>query len=63
MFLVSVRSYRVANTAAKSEASELIYQGPLIGMRSTRPKSNDAQPNPTQKKAVSSETPSTRRIS
>jgi hypothetical protein len=51
----------VPNTTAESEASELIYQGPLIGMRSTRPKSsNSAQPS--EKKPVSTETTFTRRI-
>jgi hypothetical protein len=52
----------VPNTTAEAEVSELIYQGPLIGMRSTRPKtSTNAQPNPSEKKTVASETSFTRR--
>jgi hypothetical protein len=51
----------VPNTNAESEASELIYQGPLIGMRSTRPKSTNST-EPSVKKPVTSETTFTRRI-
>jgi hypothetical protein len=53
----------VPNTTAESEASELIYQGPLIGMRSTRPKpTNNPPANPSDKKPVTSETTFSRRI-
>ena len=33
------------NPSRGQEASDLIYQGPLIGMRSTRPKQNSADAN------------------
>jgi len=39
----------------EKEVSELSYQGPLIGMRSTRPKPNPADAN---KKTSASESPS-----
>jgi hypothetical protein len=47
----------MANMASESKVSELIYHGPLIGMRSTRPKSaSNTQPNPAKPKGPASET-------
>ncbi len=48
----------MAKINSESEVSELTYHGPLIGMRSTRPKnaSSPAQPNPAKPKGPVSET-------
>jgi hypothetical protein len=47
----------MANMASESKVSELIYHGPLIGMRSTRPKSaSSPQPDPAKPKGPVSET-------
>lgn len=47
----------MANINSEPKVS-LIYHGPLIGMRSTRPKagSNAAQPDPSKPKGPASET-------
>lgn len=34
-------------TTEAGKVSELVYQGPLIGMRSTRPKTEQASPSKT----------------
>lgn len=48
----------MAKINSDSEVSELTYHGPLIGMRSTRPKngSSPSQPDPAKPKPPSSET-------
>lgn len=58
MHLISVRTKSMANISSEPEVSELIYHGPLIGMRSTRPKagSSAVQPDPTKPKGPASET-------
>jgi hypothetical protein len=48
------------NSSDESKVSELSYQGPLIGMRSTRPKPNTE--NPAAKKNAASEPAYERKI-
>jgi len=56
--IYSCERQTMAKINSESEVSELTYHGPLIGMRSTRPKnaSSPAQPNPAKPKGPVSET-------